>query len=245
MIKYTTIKINNANEKADIEFRKEAVRVHKKLVDYLKKNKNNNNFSTASGYKGYVINVKDFLPSSMLNNSYDLYIILGYGSFNPGLGKASVNGRISDIMLLNVLKNEYDLTDIDSRINSGYRKTFIHEFIHYLDNMRRKDKGFHKTNPRESGLKDYYNSPEEFNAYYQETADDVYNFFSRLHKKVSNPNIEKLINEKLSSFKNFYTMFKLHSYPGFIENLNSTYKRKLDKRVYNFYTDLNKKFGSK
>ena len=64
----------------------------------------------------------------------------------------------------------YNGQHMDTRF-SGNKSAFIHEYIHYLDHLRYRSKGITKSLARYLDAGDYeayYNTPEEYNAFYQE-----------------------------------------------------------------------------
>lgn len=113
-------------------------------------------------------------------------------------------------MVLPIIKTTYK--EIPKELPK-YQREIMHELIHYLDDT-----------PTGKG---YYNSPEEFNAYYQESIEYVYKDLNR--KKISNI---KNINDFIKMMKSKYLD------RDFIKGLNSTYMRKLNKRLVNLYETL-------
>jgi hypothetical protein len=107
------------------------------------------------------------------------------------------------------------------------KDSFIHEFIHYLDFKR--SKGYKPKWTEKTTVKDYYNAPTEYNAYYQEAASYIVNL-------LSDDKYLPHFKENYKTFGSFYKwmieqVFDKH----FISNLNDINKKKLQKRVYNIY----------
>lgn len=130
----------------------------------------------------------------------------------------------------NPLHFEIHLFDIDiNSIGSSIVKPLLlHELIHYYDFKRRKGEQF-KGYKGESDS-DYFNDPNETNAFYQMFAGEVISAFKKLKP-------ERLI-KTYPTFQSFFDMVKQH------RNFESTYnqfseenKRKVQKRLYNFYDD--------
>lgn len=78
-----------------------------------------------------------------------------------GIGHRERSGKI--VIVMTSLLGPWDLTYLDIRFT---KETFVHEFIHYLNMQRRK--GSKRKGPAFDVIADYYNNPEEFNAFYQE-----------------------------------------------------------------------------
>ena len=100
-------------------------------------------------------------------------------------------------------------------------KVFIHEFIHFLDNNKYKNTYSFKTPKNDD---EYYNSPEEYNAYSQEIINKILQ------------NKSKLIGISFDSF--LKKSYKFGS-DEFINNLNADYMKKLKNRLYKIYDEIN------
>jgi len=118
----------------------------------------------------------------------------------------------------------------DKNPSKGISKdSFIHEFIHYLDYVRSKGK-FKKFN-QNTTISDYYNSPSEYNAYYQEAANYLVNL-------LKDEMVLNKIKEKYPTFDGFYKFMLDNVFnKRFIANLNDKNILKLKKRVYNIYSE--------
>lgn len=159
----------------------------------------------------------------------NLIVVLGY---NGQTGYVKNRGK--DVIVLgNVLKGPYDVTYADTRM-STQKDAFVHEYVHVQDTKRYGDRSKEKSSGekyREKDLKGYYNSPEEFNAHYQEIASNAEASFKFLNKY-----------GKANSIMSSYDTFKKHSLSKvtteFYSYLDSSNKRKLDKRLAQLYQDL-------
>jgi len=98
---------------------------------------------------------------------------------------------------------------------------FIHEFIHYLDYNRYGESYSFKT---KKNIIKYYNSPEEYNAYSHEI----------IRKILANKN--KLTGISFDAF-----LEKSYGWGDeeFIKNLNYDYRKKLEKRLYKIFVEIN------
>lgn len=125
--------------------------------------------------------------------------------------------------------NSYgDDSYIDSRLD---RTAFSHELTHYLDDKR--SNGGVQASHGSNTLSDYYNSPAEFNAFYSETALFILDIMQKN---------ELVLNsmKKYTTFEAFRNMIIKQFDQEFINNLNESYRRKLDKRLYNLYEEFKK-----
>lgn len=126
---------------------------------------------------------------------------------------------------------------IDTRLN---KNLFIHEFIHYLDEKRYgKNKKKTKTIDLET-FEDYYNTPEEFNAYYQEGAYALRNFFK---KDGFVP--DEIKQEKIKNFYSFKKLALKFFDEHFVKELNKKFKKKLNKRLAGMYHRIIKERSEK
>ena len=127
---------------------------------------------------------------------------------------------ISVIFCINLIEPK-NKKYIDTRLD---RTNFIHEFIHYLDDKKSKSVSGLKF----KNIKDYYNSPHEYNAYYQQDVDI-------LKKVIKNHPEEK---NKINNFHEFKEYALKFFDKQWYKLMNDKYRKKLDKRLYNLYTDL-------
>lgn len=87
------------------------------------------------------------------------------GSFGESEGNPA-------IILYQALKAPGSLEGLAERISSEEnRSTFIHEYVHFLDFLRRKTKLPVSVSWESQGFDAYYSSSSEFNAYYQQGFD--------------------------------------------------------------------------
>ena len=127
--------------------------------------------------------------------------------------------------------NEYAITYLKkelekslSNVKSEYIDILIHECTHLLDDVRRT-KTYNKSKEQnlkdDKGIETYYNSPEEQNAYYQETV-SIFDEYAE----------NKLVGYK--TFDIFWDDF-IRQYRGEYNMLNDKNKRKLKKRAYAYW----------
>ena len=110
-----------------------------------------------------------------------------------------------------------------------YKEVFfeilVHECTHLIDDLRRTKsyKSKEQNQSTEKGEINYYNSPEEQNAYYQET-------ISAFDEWIKNEDWKK----DWKDFNNFQNEF-IRQYKGNYNRLNNINKRKLKKRIYAYW----------
>lgn len=213
--------LDEANLKNDMKFYNEAKSFYDKMIIKLK----NNDFITQPD--GSVL----FKGSEIDNKYSDLLILIVsknkkfniFGNFISAY--AFAYHKNNKVIITPVLTD-----DIKSVINIDDR-SFIHEFIHYLDsernnNLRNKNKG--EALQKET----YYNNPKEFNAYYQEIVGYVVNDL------LKNKTLLDKFKNKFTTFELFYKwMISQVIDQDFISYLNNDNERKLKKRLYNIYNE--------
>jgi len=219
----------NESAESDIKFNNEAKRVYNKIKnniddiklepttierDYVKDTKGN-----IHGIYGVKFNL------NQLDKKYDLEIIFAHPIGNNNIGHYDrKNNRIVFFILSDIKKDDFNSNTYLAKLRFSSwidEYTFIHEFIHYLDSNR-----YGKTYTLKKPLNkdEYYNSPEEYNAYTQEIIRQV----------IKNKN--KLIG---LSFDKFLKRSLKFGREGFIGNLNDEYKKKLKNRLYKLYLEIN------
>lgn len=155
----------NPSPVRDHEQRAHSLRLFDRLVTQVQ---NNQEMSQSSiGAPGsYVIRLRGGLR--------DLYVVLtpGGGEEKGGALAFTPDKTAAIIILYGVLRAPGDLTYADTRLSS-FKNVFVHEAQHYQDWKRT---GYlspggskkHLARGGASGTKAYHQSPEEWNAYYQE-----------------------------------------------------------------------------
>ena len=130
---------------------------------------------------------------------------------------------------LNLKINEYaikylkkELEKSLSNVRSEYIDILIHECVHLLDDVRRTKtyKSKEQNLKDDSGIEDYYNSPEEQNAFYQET---ISIFDEWANQTVGYKTFDIFWDDFVRQYKGEYNM------------LNDKNKRKLKKRAYAYW----------
>ena len=233
-------KLFQERESIDKIYRDKAIEVYENIKNWL--SKNIKNLIESDTLYGHPWHSNDF--SRYYNGGY----ILMYDSlfdditmpldiiFMPDMAGPSKNmvatggiGKHKDthkvVIIMPILLGEWNLQYIDTRFD---KKTFVHEFIHYLDMQRRNKKG---NMVATDIISDYYNSPEEFNAFYQEG-------ILKLDGYIQTDKIREIVFHNLDiSFQEFYKIVLQKSIfdKDFMENLNTRNERALIKRLSDYF----------
>ena len=152
------------------------------------------------------------------------------------------NKKDKYVIVVYCLMPERKMKDIFK--NSTLEKSFVHEFIHYLDQKRYTLKYDENTvSLQKAGrMEDYVNTPSESNAYYQELTHDFEQFFRENVKTLigEKDKYKKLIFGSFSAFLNFLRPFMKQG--SFYSDLNEKNKKHFHRRLYGFYVLMKDKF---
>jgi hypothetical protein len=155
----------------------------------------------------------------------------GYSDKSVKVGGVSYKGVMAIANLIGPYNGKY----MDTRLD---KDTFIHEYIHFLDHLRYRSRGLSKTSARyldTDDIEGYYNTPEEYNAYYQEGQSQLV----RIWKKLP----EDLKKKKLKGYREFqaWVIYQMEFFDkDFITHLNDKYLKKFKKRLANLYMYIQK-----
>ena len=231
-IKTTISEYLNESAKLDINYNNEAKRIYSKIKNNIQTikftatpNDDESEFVKDSRGKVHILKGVKF-NLNQLDKKYDLDILL----VNT-IGKGSnhhYDQNVNRIVFFIITQTENPLDFEENsrlarlRFNSWVDENlFIHEFIHYLDGNRYGDTYSFSTPKNDE---EYYNSPEEYNAYSQEI----------IRKVIKNKN--NLIG---LSFDMFLKKSLKFGRKEFISNLNDEFMKKLKNRLYKLYSELN------
>jgi hypothetical protein len=235
--------LNEAKEAVDRLYRQEALDFWKLLNNYVKKNADTLHLKPKQKqFQGLVLSPKDL---GTKRTYPDLHLVLAPSSYSAGVGHPQTGGR-AIVMVLPVLIGPYDTKHIATRM-WGRRSDFIHEFIHYLDEHRYKGKVTPSAKLlKQRGTSAYYNSPSEFNAFYQAGAHETLNTLRNVATQA-----EPIQRGTLARFlKDFKTFEKRVGHnqaffdQGFVEGLNEKYRRKFLQRLHGLYVEIVKELGT-
>jgi len=222
---------------SDFFFRQEAEKFANLLISYVKNHAEDlDSYPRNRQTRGFVIEGTELNPRFK-----NLKIILGsskqMGEIGDDSSVAAFFGTSKGFYVIGfyVLLGNYDTKYIDTRI-TGAKINIIHEFTHYLDILRsvsrKKIKGSAKK--AEKSMKEYYNSPEEFNAYYQEGLSNIYSLF--LNDKIPLHNKRQWLGNSIEDFLEMLGTLGFNE--DFLDELDNKYTRKLKKRIYDVYLHL-------
>lgn len=159
-------------------------------------------------------------------------------------GGSAAYDRDSNTILIPVLsEGEEDMESL-VRLRFGawkdsYRLKFVHEFVHYLDGRRgvkfraSRDPGgefLDRGEYEERKLRDYLNTPEEFNAYYQ-------SLIAVLNKKLKPADFQVPFGDFLRRVGEMVPGFKREGRQGasWPDRLEGSYRRRFASRLYGYY----------
>ena len=160
------------------------------------------------------------------------------------MGNASKQGEITFIVIEGFAN--INLDDINFMNERDRRKVltalfhkkdiFVHEYIHAIDSKRTK--GFFDRSSVSSSELDYYNHPNELNAYYQEAIQkftDEIRFSIKIDEIRSREDFNSIFGDNQDEVFDFFKRNFLDR--GYWNNLTDDNKRRIRKRFYNFYTE--------
>lgn len=233
------IRLLKDREETDRIYRKKAKDFYTGMKDFFNKNllemiQRNNDYGDPWITKEFKRDLHGtfILKAGLIDRKYDnLYILFAVKrTIDFGLGIF----RNKQVITLPLLDNAWELKEKFNIKLIMIERDFIHEFIHYLDTLRYK--GDVKTTSRQKYKKGdligYYNTPAEFNAYYQEYIDTIIDILNKI------PQSKK--NELLKDYETFYNWITTAGGidRDFVKALNKEYEKKLRKRLYDLYRTL-------
>jgi len=130
---------------------------------------------------------------------------------------------------------EISLTNRNGLFQRSQMETMAHEIIHAFDYIRGANKANVK-DPETDGYPTYYNSPLEFNAFFQMSLPAVLKYIKDewFYFGVSG-NFDKVETDKIISYPEFHKQIIDKFDSHFLEHLDDKYKRKFEKRLYQIY----------
>jgi len=219
------------NAERDIYYRNMAVAAFKKFLTFMEKNEDNPKKVMQKARSGWVIYGEKIDREFKDIAFYLLPIDSGYMA---AMGK--FEGKI--IICLKCLPSRDDDPNNELENFSIYdirRKEFIHEYTHYLDEFRANPEKL--KSPVDNIIK-YVNSPREFNAFFQEGADDLITY------------AKHVINDYFGDFERYELTFpkdinkfiknslKLHFSKIFNKLVYPEYEKKFMKRFSMLYQEI-------
>lgn len=150
-------------------------------------------------------------------------------------------------IVLKILPDVSEISHVSHFFKSIGRSAFIHEFIHYIEdtnynydnrNINQDEKSLNV----DGGWQKYINSPEEYNAYYQQAVAKLEDYLDELELDAENSKYavykKKFQNMTAPEFvKWFINPTNGFIVSAYIDFLNTKFKRKLEKRLARFFTE--------
>jgi hypothetical protein len=235
--------LTEAKESVDRIYRQEALEYFKLLSEYVKRNEKKIQVRNRrhEAFGGYLITPQNLRT----RRTYpDLYIVLAYQGQMAGIGHKSTDIGTLRYIVLPVLIAPFGTKHLATRI-TGAKKIFVHEFIHYLDQHRYKGQVPESgAMLRKKAFGAYYNSPAEFNAFYQEGANEVLDTV-RTVQQYAEPAKPGTLASFVGNYRTFEKRFLKSPYfnKDFLDSLNQKYKKKLMQRFYDLYQEIKKETG--
>ena len=255
-----SIHIKEANIEQDMYYTGIAEKAYDKVVRFLSKYKSklegggensiiNKPFIPIHQYQGVAISGrkidKDFPGFKNVLFCFVPEILKGKYKIKGGISTKPINAegvKHKAAIVITNLKGPYDGQYIDTRLAGNHKQPFIHEYIHYLDFLRYRNKGISEPNARYMDRGDYeayYNTPEEFNAFYQEGQSQLIRVWKNLSDRFAHrPEfLTDFKKEKLKSYKAFQDWVTDVEFfnRDFLTYINGKYLKKFKKRLANLY----------
>lgn len=235
MSKYISTNITrflNENAISDISYNKEAKRVFniiKNNIDniILTPTPNDVEKDFVKDSRGNIHILKGVkFNLNQLDKKYDIDILLVHTLAKNSNHHYDQNANRIVFFIISQTENQLDFETNSQLARLRFKawiteNIFIHEFIHFLDANRYNNTYSFSTPTSDTN---YYNSPEEYNAYSHEM---IYNIIK---------NKKKLLDAK--SFDIFFKKAMKFGDAAFINNLNDKYKNKLKTRLYKLFIQL-------
>ena len=257
--------IKEANIEQDLYYTGIAEKAYDKVVRFLSKHKSklegggesgiiNKPFIAIHQYQGVAISGrkidKDFPGFRDVLFCFVPEILKGKYKIKGGISTKPIDAEgvthKATIVITNLI-GPYDGQYIDTRLAGNHKQPFIHEYIHYLDFLRYRNRGISEPNARYMDRGDYeayYNTPEEFNAFYQEGQSELVRSWKNLSDRFAHrPEfLNDFKKEKLKSYKAFqdWVIGVEFFNRDFITHINGKYLKKFKKRLANLYMYIQK-----
>lgn len=233
-----------ADPARDREFRERAEAFYDKLIAWLK---------TQADMKKYrLMKYESMVAPEALGNVYSYEVkskVLGFeqeypafsiilAPFRTGTARFGRRGKEKAIVLPVLTGDALKTEDgHEMAINVGWvREVFIHEFIHYLDDLRYKGKPtvVSAALEKKGGKAAYFNSPVEFNAYFQGGASEIEVYAS----KMGPGQFAKKFGRPGTGYKKFRKEFERLFNKSWRNELDDKWKRKYEVRLWQLYQNM-------
>lgn len=193
--------------------------------------------SSLSKYRYRVGTKDDYIPINIEPSpSRNVLGRLVTTSVDHGDGNPVLSYRIDIYFDPNEELDMVSINDFYRTFEERFEHVFIHEYTHYLDARRSKDKvGYlrRKRKDRQEGR--YIDTASEYNAFYVQMLKEIKNSFNR-------GIVVKLFQEN-PTFENFESIVRIETHSGqMLSSLGEKYKRSFKKRLFQLYKSYYHKF---
>jgi hypothetical protein len=230
-----------ADPAQDRAFRRKAEEFYDKLLSWLKAQDSMKKYRSRkwNAYPGVADAYSYEVTSKVIgfDQEYPEFAVW-FSPFRTGTASFGKRGRLKvinmPVLTADALQTE---SGHEMGVNLGWvREIFIHEFIHYLDDLRYKGKPTVASAAlkKKGGEAAYFNSPAEFNAYFQGGASDI-----EKHAAEMKPGqFERKYGRPGTGFKKFRKDFEHIISKSFRKALKDEWKRKYEVRLWQLHQDL-------
>lgn len=223
-------RLEEATYERDRGFRADAERFFDALNAFFKSKERTGKAGDPVKYKkgkGLVVKSADVLPGSI---PFD--VVLEEFSLGGAEGAAGiVDGKLVLIVYALPPKFAYprDLKKAAS-ILEDFREVVVHEMVHILDRQRMSG-NVKATSPSSDGKASYYNSPGEWNAYWQAGASELERHLGAVARGEEKSLGLKTVDDIKRQARKFWK-------EGFLRNMDAKVQRKFDKRLAALWTAM-------
>jgi hypothetical protein len=227
-----------ASSSRDKAFRKEAENYFNEVIQFFKNNESHLHTAFQQGSNGALtILIGRWVNDSHLDMDHSRLGLIFFPKDKirgGGFGFA----KSIPVLVFYMLDEPYDTTDLVKKLKNK-RDVFIHEFIHYLDwkrSQHRKEEASFEDDEK------YFNSPGEFNAYYQEAISEFEVTLSGAEKQMLDKSLlkTKIVGLRYQDFEENVLAF---FHPDFRKIVKGKYRQKLKKRLYDLWKYKYEKYG--
>ncbi len=254
MINFRGHQYRAADSSVDREYRQEAKKAYQDLIRYLKKP--DPAVDELMHGEGYILYFDQVDPryEKLVIQWKSSYKRKSLGTFTERANWLYPESRDYAVTMYTLGDNFFTTEDnyekplYDSLQNIWtvtHEQIFVHEFIHYLDRLRRKKQIPFKS-LKELGTQktttEYLSDPDEFNAWYQQKVAELEDVVNAVGEAA--PDV--LVKNWLSAFDDFMKLARTQFASGVVgwdlDSLDKKYKQKLLKRLYGLWDDYKNQY---
>jgi len=224
--------------KFDRKFREGARAAHEQIVKALTKIRETNRYkdffrerSSRNAGEVFLVNLTQVFPDRKIFKNLELRFIDKDKPSTQGSGYWYNGSKNNPQYRITLNIDPFKFKELFDEKFLDKRDMFIHEFIHHLDMLRYSRDYVPRSGEAVYGddLENYYNTPEEFNAFYQQTALQIESTLNSMKPE------DKA--KELESFENFMA-FVEQDHGELISFFKGKYDKKFKKRLADLYSEL-------